>query len=58
MGVWNNADVGAGGSWVVQTPSGEPWRESDFSADGTRDCGWMEADHESQISKREIRANY
>lgn len=51
VGMWSSAEVGAGGSWVVQMPSGEPWRESDFSADGTRDCGWMEADHESQISK-------
>lgn len=42
---------GLEGSSALQTPSGEPLRKTDFSADGTRDCGWMKTDHENQISK-------
>lgn len=42
---------GSGGGSVLQKPSGEPLRETDFSTDGTRDCGWMKTDHESWISK-------
>lgn len=42
---------GLGGSSILRTPSDELVRETDFSADGTRDCGWMKTNHESQISK-------
>lgn len=58
METQSSAEVGVRGSLVLQMPSGEPLRETNFSADGTRDCGWMKTDNGSQISKKEITASY